>query len=423
MKPERPARRGVRQRRNPSRRMQPRVSSLDPWVAGIAYAALTTAMVWLAAGFGGEFVAMPRHGLVTAGDAISRMANWDGYWYCRIADDGYTYDPGLPSSVAFFPAFPLLGRLVTACTRLRTDAALLLVSHLSLAGACALTLAYVRRRFPAEADLGDWVVLALTLYPMGLFFRMAYTESLFLLVTVAAMYGMHARWPAFVVASIVGLATSVRPVGVALAPALLWWLWRESAGWRRFLPRAGLCVPLAVWGLAAYMIYLGVAFDDPLAFARTQQHWRARAPEYTIGEQVIALATLEPFWGTYVPGDPAYWARHELHANPLLSLQFSNPLFFLFCVGVVAIGAWKRWLNAYESLAAAGMLAIPYVLQSYPMYMAGAARHSAAVWPVYLVLGYVLARAPRPLAALLLAGSAGLLVLYTVLFAAWHRVF
>ncbi len=37
---------------------------------------------------------------------------WDANWYLSIARDGYFYVPGSQSSVAFFPAYPLVLRAV-----------------------------------------------------------------------------------------------------------------------------------------------------------------------------------------------------------------------------------------------------------------------------------------------------------------------
>lgn len=48
-------------------------------------------------------------------DLLDGVTHWDGRWYLRIAEEGYYYDPGTASSVAFFPAYPLAGRL-TATT-------------------------------------------------------------------------------------------------------------------------------------------------------------------------------------------------------------------------------------------------------------------------------------------------------------------
>ena len=46
-------------------------------------------------------------------DPLDDWARWDGRWYVEIAEHGYTYDPNAQSSVAFFPLYPALMRLLT----------------------------------------------------------------------------------------------------------------------------------------------------------------------------------------------------------------------------------------------------------------------------------------------------------------------
>src|SRR5262249_36176284 len=60
-------------------------------------------------------------------DMLRALAGWDGGMYCEIADIGYTYrGPHQRASMAFFPAYPLLGRGLKALTGLRTESALAL---------------------------------------------------------------------------------------------------------------------------------------------------------------------------------------------------------------------------------------------------------------------------------------------------------
>src|SRR5437867_6654566 len=85
-----------------------------------------------------------------SGDAVARrdlihaFANWDGRWYCRILENGYVYDPRKPSSVAFFPGYPLLGRVVSDVSASDSQTALLVISHLCLLGAFLTFAAYLR---------------------------------------------------------------------------------------------------------------------------------------------------------------------------------------------------------------------------------------------------------------------------------------
>jgi hypothetical protein len=228
-----------------------------------------------------------------------------------------------------------------------------------------------------------------------------------------------------ILAVVVGFATATRPVGVALLPALAWHIAVGVATWRGRLWRWLIYLPIGCWGLAAFMAYQWFAFDDPLAFARTQAHWRVRPATGPTGpsEHAVALLTLEPLWSVADPSSPCCWRHHEPETNPLFSLHLANPIYFVFTVALVAVGGCKRWLSREEVLLAAGLLLIPYLTRSHEMCMGSMGRFSATVFPAYLVLGQLLARLPAPAAALVLVFSGLFLAAYSALFAAWHRLF
>src|SRR5688572_27974358 len=46
----------------------------------------------------------------TGPDWLAGWAQWDSGWYHRIASDGYSWVAGQQSTVAFFPAYPLVVR-------------------------------------------------------------------------------------------------------------------------------------------------------------------------------------------------------------------------------------------------------------------------------------------------------------------------
>ncbi len=383
---------------------------------------LTTAIVLLGVVVGHDYVRPAQQPLAKRGDFVQTFANWDGEWYVRILRDGYHYRPGEPSDVAFFPALPLLGRAVAFLTGLRPDAALLVVAHLSLAAAFVLLAAYLRqRREAASADVETWALLAFGLWPTTFFFRMAYSEALFVLCLVAALYGMERRWPAVLISLVCGLATATRSVGVCLLVPLALYIVRTAPDRRGALVRLGL-LPLACWGLIAFMAYQQWQFGDALAFARTQEYWRVR-PAAPWTERLVDLLTLEPVRGVFDPAAPCSWQRPAAEVSPLFSLHLANPLYWLLALALLGVGIARRWLTAYEWTLALGLLAAPYLLRGHEMCMAGMGRFAAVAFPVYLVMGQVLARLPPGVAAGLLALSAFLLGAYAALFAAWYRFF
>jgi hypothetical protein len=415
---------------------------LDHVYDGLFCYCATALLVVVAVVLGHDYLKQATHAVGKRGDILEAFANWDGKWYREILTDGYSYRPGSPSNVAFFPAYPLLGRGVARLTGVSSNVALLIVSHFCLATMFIALAAYVQQRLRtgrpslarggSGADVeqpGPWVLLAAGLWPTTFFFRMAYSESLFVLIAVIALYGMERRWPAPVLAVIVSLGAMVRPVGVALLGPLAMHLWtdfspsvdrRKTIGTK--LVRLTVYLALASSGLLAYMAYQWVAFDDPLAFAKTQEYWRVR-PAVSLGEKISSLITLEPFWSVFDPSSPCYWGMHDRESNPLFSFHLANPIYFLFTVGLIALGACKHWLNAKEVVLAASLLFIPYVTRSHEMCMGGMGRFAAVAFPQYLVLGRLLCRLPAPAAALVLAFSAFLLGTYSALFAASYRLF
>ncbi len=395
----------------------------DPFSWGLVCYTLTSLIAFLGIVLGHDYLRPAPFRLTEPTNPLNRCANWDGQWFITILKDGYSYDPLTHSNSAFFPAFPLLGRLIVNFTGLRAELALLLLSHLSLVTAFVVLATYLRGRCAEpHGSAGLYGLLAFGLLPPTFFFRMAYSESLFLLTAVLTLYGMERKWALPLIALLIGSATATRAVGVALLLPFSLHLRDRSPTWPGLLLRGAVLLPLACWGLLAFMTYQYAAFGDPLAFARTQEHWRQR-PAVPQAERAVSLLTLEPLWSIFDPASPCYWRRHEPQGNPLFSLHLANPLYFVFAVVLIAIGAWKRWLNRLEVSLAAGLLLIPYVTRSHEMCLAGMGRFAAAIVPLYLVLGQLLARLPPPVAAMLLSLSGFLMGVYAALFAAWYRFF
>lgn len=379
---------------------------------GLLAYALTSSVAILGVSFGCLFVAPP-------GEAPRRslregFSAQDGGWYKTIATRGYSYDPNERSTVAFFPLFPWLGAGVIRLTGLGPTSALMLVSHTCLAAAFVVAAVYLRSR-PMIADRTTvfLTLLALGLMPATFFFRMTYSESTFLLVSLLFLLGVQRHWLLPVVALIAGLASACRPVGVALLPPLLLYAWHRSPNRSAFLSRAALAVPLGCWGLLAYAAFLYAQFGDPLAFAKTQEHWGSPAPSPT--DKAISLLSYEPIWKIFLRGPDGVWS--------LYTWELVNPTYFVASAALVAFGAWRGWLNAYETSLAAALLLIPYLTRAYEMNMASSARFAAVVFPVYLVLGEILARLPLVASVALLGISAFLLGVFSALFAGGYPVF
>jgi hypothetical protein len=221
---------------------------------------------------------------------------YDAGWYSGIATDGYFYNPGQQSSIAFFPVYPLG---VRALSEVFGDDVQLAGQVLAVLAGLVAVLVYalwVRARLPRRGAV--LAVVVLLVYPYALFlYGPMYADSLFLLSAVGSFVLLERRW--YLAAGLVGaLATAGRPVGVAVAAGLVvrtlellaqdrrgdtyqalpdgsragrtWPGWREVVGAVRDVRGRHLLVLTSGLGLAAWCLYLWIEFGNPLAFVEVE---------------------------------------------------------------------------------------------------------------------------------------------------------
>jgi hypothetical protein len=222
------------------------------------------------------FVLVGVVGLATAEPGAGRMqamlapfGMWDGVWYRRLAEFGY--DPTLAhgNGAAFFPLYPSLIGAVEWMAPVGGIVAGVLLSTTLFLIAIPLLYRLTERRFgEAIARRSIWYI---AFFPTAFAFSAVYTESLFLLTTVAAFALLEAGRIAR--ASVAGmLATLTRPTGIMLAPAFAFRLWKDNGRRldRRLLVRLS---PLALLPLAyiGFGVYLYLRTGDPLATQSAQR--------------------------------------------------------------------------------------------------------------------------------------------------------
>lgn len=223
-------------------------------------------------------------------------SRWDTGFYVSIAEDGYQYDGVELPSVAFFPLLPLLMRTLTP---LVGDSLLagLLISNVALLLATVLFYRFVTAGWGQQtADRAVWYFL---IFPAAFFGSAIYTESLFLLGAIGALY--FARRGYWEVAGLLGIATAMtRFIGIVVAIILLveWWVQRRSAIENQRPSLFTLFAPAAVpLGTLAYMAYLQRTFGDPLAFVNSAAAW-ARQPQSPFMMLTSLIDTPVGGWGS-----------------------------------------------------------------------------------------------------------------------------
>jgi hypothetical protein len=185
---------------------------------------------------------------------------WDGTWYRDIAELGYG---GLPEEgLRFFPLYPLLGRAFGPLFAGRVDLALVVIANVaSLALAVAVRRLVLFER--GNAALADRSVWAVALFPGAFVLSWAYAEALWILAAVVVLWACRSRrwW----VAAAAGLvAGASRPLGLLLVVPVAIELvrtWRRAKPDERVAGIAALVGPLV--GTGAYLVWSGVAYDDP----------------------------------------------------------------------------------------------------------------------------------------------------------------
>jgi hypothetical protein len=158
---------------------------------------------------------------VAADPVRNLLARWDAFWYLDIATRGYHWNgnPLEQQNVVFFPLLPWLMRVIGAAIGGHPLVAGLLVSLAAFLTASCYLWRWVEDRVDADAATG--AVWLLSAFPTAVYFSAVYTESLYLLIVVAACY--YAERRLFLRAAMVGvLAGFVRPNGFLLCVPVAW---------------------------------------------------------------------------------------------------------------------------------------------------------------------------------------------------------
>jgi hypothetical protein len=338
---------------------------------------------------------------------LDYWAHWDGGWYAAIADRGY-FDS---ASTSFFPLYPLLVRFTDWLSGGTA------FWGVTVSVACLLATLYFLYEIAEElfdARVARAAILTFAFFPSAFFMNAVYSESVFLAATTGTIWALRVRRHFLLACLFAYFAMAARNVGVFLLVPLLW----ELVGRRRArLWEGALGIVGSLGGLVAYMLYLAKGLHDPLYFAVAQREvWGRRLTN--------PIDTLHKAWTTGVFG-----ARYAFHPHAIFGNNGAEPAFkaadtfnlilFGLLLALVVLGALKLpldlWIYSVLVILAPILTPSPFwALTSFNRYM-------LACFPLFVVLGWLLATWRVLLGAWLLA-SASFGVYLTLLFVTWRWV-
>lgn len=352
---------------------------------------------------------LPRSGQTTPQDTASRLFawyHWDAAAYIRVARQGYSAS----ADAGFFPLWPALTHALGALFGATPTA--YYWTALLLANACfylVLVLLYHLLSGDFTPTTARRAMYYLAFYPYALFFFAGYTESLFLLLCLAAFAlmrreGMRSWWLA---GGMGFLAALTRPTGIVLVIPLAvlavqrFWLNGDQRArppwWRKLVALApAMLVPA---GIGVYMVYLGVTKGNPLLFSAVElANWhRYSAP---------------PWMGVIL-------AFQAVGASAVPILNVLDLIFTLLPLGVLAAG-WKRLPPHYTIFAACVALLTLSLPVAGPEPLASAPRYLMVIFPVFVIAALWGAH-PR-VDRLMMAVSPALLAVNVALFVSHYWV-
>ncbi len=318
---------------------------------------------------------------------LAVWGRWDAVHYLDIATSGYH-----GTDMAFFPLLPLLIGILGRGIGNHLVAGLV-ISNVALFFALLFLYKLVEHEF--DRAVARRAIFYISIFPTAVFFSAVYTESLFLMLTVASFYYMRERrwWLAGAIGLLASL-TRVEGVLLAVPFAIEWWsAYRENmvAGAKNLVPI--VLIPL---GLVLFMAYLWVLNGDPLYFSHVQSNWNRQlaAPWTSIANSFHKIATS---------------VGPQTVAQQILELVFTGLM-----IGVL-IGGWRRLKPSY--VAYMGLSILMPLCTSSLMSMP---RFALVLFPMFAILALWGGR-PRINNAIV-ALSLPLLGLFTVLFADWYWV-
>ena len=294
------------------------------------------------------------------------FGNFDAVYYLLIAAKGYTVNAG------FFPLFPLSIHIATfpfgdilPFEEKQYFTAIALVSFYFLAG---LIVFYRLIRLDYKENVAIWSIIFLLIFPTSFFFAAVYSESLFLLLSLASFY--FARKKRWVWTGVVGaLLSATRLVGIAIFPALLYEYFK--GGNSKSLGKL-LSIFLAPVGLIAYSVYNLEMWGNPFYFIEAQGNF---ANNRSVESVILPIQTVVRYFKILISVNPYLYEWR---------VAFFEITFFVFVV-ILFYVAWKKKIRISYLIFGALSFIIPVSSGTF----SGLPRYIAVIFPIFIAMALI----------------------------------
>ena len=278
--------------------------------------------------------------LIRGVSPLYSLTTWDGSWYSRIAMGGYHGPPvdGIHYDFAFFPAWPVLMRILTLGFLPPGAVGIVAANLLFIVGA-VLAWRLLADRWNPPVATGAVALLAFA--PPAYSFSMVYSESLFLVAVAGSMVASR-PWVSALFGAVAGL-TRLAGLAIIAAGAAAIGVAREHQ--RRLLAAAiGAFAGFALW-----FLYVAVLSGHPMGFFEGSRSW-------------MRSDVFRSQWRIIAPHLFAYAGRFGFVAlvlvGSLLAVRHDRQLGF-FAVATVGIAILSVTSVPVQSIARYAMPAFP----------------------------------------------------------------
>ncbi len=363
---------------------------------------------------------------------VEPFRNWDGTWYMLVASDGY--DARLDATSAFWPLYPWLMDLGSRVTGWAPETIGYLLSNVAFYFALHYLYRLVTLDF--NVSVAQRTLWALALFPAAFFFNAVYTESLFLLLAVAALY--HARKGEWLLAGAIGLlAALTRSAGIMLlAPFGILILQRYGWSVRRWFPNA-FAAALPALGPVIFGWFLTTRNLGFFDWADQQWQWNrfSAMPWRTFDCAINGCdAEVRSFSSEPIPYyvQPTDWGwTGQLFDNLNWTFLTSSEFRFRFgeshvlelivtALAILLVLVGLRIVPLYYTALVIPALIVPLLTPSSVNPLMSMPRFVLPLFPLFVAAALLIRN--RATGWVLAAGSSCLLVILTMQFALWYWV-